>query len=288
MIIYLKLLLTAIFWGGTFVAGRSLAQNVGPFSAAFFRFAVASVFLVFLTWKIEGNLPFLKRSQILPVLLLGLTGVFCYNLFFFKGLKLIEAGRAAIIIANNPIFIALFSAVFFKEKLNAVKIAGIMISVSGAIVAISRGNLAEFLQGNIGWGEFYIFLCVASWVVFSLLGKAVMSGLSPLASVTYSSLTGTILLFMPAFREGLTNCINYSMSDWWDIFYLGFFGTVLGFVWFYEGINQIGPTKAGLFINFVPISAILSAYLILDEPLTVSLLIGTILVTSGVYLTNRP
>ena len=154
MLIYLKLLLTAIFWGGTFVAGRSLVQNVGPFSAAFFRFAVASVFLVALTWKMEGKLAFLKSSQILPVLLLGLTGVFLYNLFFFKGLKLIEAGRAAIIIANNPIFIAVFSAIFFKEKLGAVKIAGILISVSGAIVAISRGNLAQLLQGNLGWGEF--------------------------------------------------------------------------------------------------------------------------------------
>jgi drug/metabolite transporter (DMT)-like permease len=288
MLIYVKLLLTAIFWGGTFVAGRSLAQNVGPFSAAFLRFAIASVFLVCLTWKIEGKLPVLKRNQILPVFILGMAGVFCYNLFFFKGLKLIEASRAAVIIANNPIFIALFSAVFFKEKLNAVKTTGIMISVSGAIVAISGGNPGEVLQGNLGWGEFYIFLCVASWVVFSLLGKAVMSGLSPLASVTYSSIAGTILLLLPAFREGLTNCIYYSMSDWWNIFYLGFFGTVLGFVWFYEGINQIGPTKAGLFINFVPISAILLAFLILGESLTISLLIGTVLVTTGVYLTNRP
>jgi drug/metabolite transporter (DMT)-like permease len=288
MLIYVKLLLTAVFWGGTFVAGRSLVQDVGPFSAAFFRFAIASVFLVGLTWKIEGKLPVLKRAQVLPVLLLGATGVFSYNLFFFKGLKLITAGRAAIIVANNPVFIALLSAFIFKEKLNVIKAAGITLSVSGAMVAISRGNLGEVLQGNLGWGEFYIFLCVASWVAFSLLGKAVMSGLSPLASVTYSSITGTVLLCVPAYREGLTDCIYYSLSDWWDIFYLGFFGTVLGFVWFYEGINQIGPTKAGLFINFVPISAILSAYLILDEPLTVSLLIGTILVTSGVYLTNRP
>lgn len=288
MFIYIKLLLTAIFWGGTFVAGRSLAQNVGPFSAAFFRFAVASILLVFITWKVEGKLVLLKKGQILPVFLLGLTGVFCYNVFFFKGLKLIEAGRAAIIIANNPIFIALFSAVFFKEKLNALKISGIIISVFGAIIAISRGDVLEFLQGNLGLGEFYIFLCVVSWVVFSLLGKAVMSGLSPLVSVTYSSLTGTILLFMPASREGLANCIYYSIYDWGNIFYLGFFGTVLGFVWFYEGINQIGPTKAGLFINFVPISAILLAFLILSESLTISLLIGTLLVTTGVYLTNRP
>ncbi len=288
MLVYVKLLLTAVFWGGTFVAGRSLAQNVGPFSAAFFRFAVASLLLVIITWKAEGKLVILKKRQLLPVFLLGLTGVFCYNLFFFKGLKLIEAGRAAIIIANNPIFIALFSAVLFKEKLNALKTTGIILSVSGAIVAITKGNPGMVLQGNLGWGEFYILLCVASWVIFSLLGKAVMSDLSPLASVTYSALTGTLLLFLPAYREGLAKCMYYSVYDWWHIFYLGFFGTVLGFVWFYEGIRQIGPTKAGLFINFVPISAILLAFFILAEPLTISLLIGTLLVTTGVYLTNRP
>jgi drug/metabolite transporter (DMT)-like permease len=288
MATYIKLLLTAMFWGGTFVAGRSLAQHVGPFSAAFFRFAIASVLLVFITWKVEGKLALLKKGQLLPVFLLGLTGVFFYNVFFFKGLKLIEAGRAAIIIANNPILIALLSAAIFKEKLNAAKATGIIISVTGAILAISKGDLRVILHGNLGWGEVYIFLCVASWVVFSLLGKAVMSGLSPLASVTYSSLTGTLLLFTPAYSEGLANCIHYSITDWWNIFYLGFFGTVLGFVWFYEGIKKIGPTKAGLFINFVPISAILLAFFFLSEPLTISLLIGTFLVTAGVYLTNRP
>ena len=285
---YIKLLLTAIFWGGTFVAGRSLVQHVGPFSAAFFRFAVATVLLVFITWKVEGKLAFLRKGQLLPVFLLGLTGVFFYNVFFFKGLKLIEAGRAAIIIANNPIMIALLSAAVFKEKLNGTKITGIVISVVGAILAISKGDLRIILHGNLGWGELYIFLCVASWVTFSLLGKTVMSGLSPLASVTYSSLTGTLLLFIPAYSEGLANFIHYSILDWWNIFYLGFFGTVLGFVWFYEGIKKIGPTKAGLFINFVPISAILMAFFFLDEPLTFSLLVGALLVTTGVYLTNRP
>ena len=61
---------------------------------------------------------------------------------------------------------------------------------------------------------------------------------------------------------------------------------MLGFVWYYEGIKRIGAVRAGLFINFVPISAVLLAFLILDEPLTVSLLIGAVLVSSGVYLTT--
>jgi drug/metabolite transporter (DMT)-like permease len=288
MIIYLKLLLMAIFWGGTFVAGRSLAQTVGPFSAAFFRFAIASVFLVFLLRRAEGRLTRPEKSQIIPVLFLGLTGALLYNFFFLKGLKMIEAGRASVIIANNPIFIALLSAYFFKEHLNLVKVIGIIISVGGAIIVISRGKVFEVLQSGLGLGELYIFGCVASWVAFSLIGKAVMEDLSPLRSVAYSSIAGTFFLAGPAFLEGGLSFLHYSLLEWANIFYLGFFGTVLGFLWYYQGIRKIGPTRAGLFINFVPISAISLAFLFLGEPVTVSLLIGTLLVSSGVYLTNRP
>ena len=89
--------------------------------------------------------------------------------------------------------------------------------------------------------------------------------------------------------EGMHSDIRYYLvSEWICIFYLGFFGTVLGFVWYYEGIKKIGPTRASLFINFVPITAIILAFLILKEPITLSLFIGTVFVCSGVYLTNRP
>ena len=288
MITYIKLILMAIFWGGTFVAGRSLAQTVGPFAAAFFRFAIASAFLIFIWLRAEGKLTWPEKSQIIPVILLGLTGALLYNFFFLKGLKLIEAGRASVIVANNPILIALFSAYLFKEPLNPVKIIGIIVSVGGAIIVISHGNIFEVLQGGLGLGEIYVFCCVASWVAFSLIGKAVMSNLSPLRSITFSSMAGTLFLAVPAFLEGGFSFIGYSLFEWALIFYMGFFGTVLGFLWYYEGIQKIGPTRAGLFINFVPISAILLAFVFLDEQITLSLLIGTIMVSSGVYLTNRP
>ena len=285
--VYLKLLFTAIFWGGTFIAGKVVAKDVGPFSAAFLRFAVASIFLISLTWKHQRRLPVLTKKQLISVILLGMTGVFAYNVLFFKGLKLISAGRASLIIANNPVFIALFSALFFKEKLNFTRVAGITISVIGAIVVISKGNLAEFVNGNLGAGELYIFCCVASWVAYSLIGKAVMTDLSPLVSVSYASLAGAAALFFPAYFEGLTkNLVHYSVVDWFAIFYLGVFGTVVGFVWYYEGIKAIGPTKAGQFINFVPVSAVLLAFFILGEPITLSLLVGGIFVVSGVCLTN--
>ncbi len=281
-------MLTAIFWGGTFIAGRVVAKEVGPFSAAFFRFAIASSFLTLIVWRIDGKLILPKKKQMVPVILLGLTGVFTYNVFFFKGLKIINAGRASIIIANNPIFIAILSAYFFKEKLNLIKAVGIIISVTGAIIVISKGNLNEIVQGNIGRGEIFIFCCVLSWVVYSLIGKVVMADLSPISSVFYSCVIGTFFLFFPACFEGIFNNFHhYPITAWLGIFYLGIFGTVVGFVWYYEGIKKIGPTKASLFINFVPVSAVILAFMILDEPITLSLFIGTILVCAGVYLTNK-
>lgn len=287
LFIYIKLFLTAFFWGGTFIAGRVVAKDVGPFSAAFLRFAIASVFLLLLTWKAEGRLPGIRKNQIIPVVLLGMTGVFSYNVFFFKGLKLISAGRASLIIANNPVFIALLASYFFKDKLNPIRVAGIIISVTGAMIVISRGNLIGILNRGLGWGELYIFCCVISWVAFSLIGKAVVTDLSPLVSISYSSVVGAVALFFPAYLEGvIEDLAYYSTLEWFGIFYLGFFGTVVGFVWYYQGIKTIGPMKASQFINFVPISALLLAFFILNEPITLSLLIGGLLVIFGVYLTN--
>ena len=264
-----------------------MAKDVGPFAASFLRFAIASIFLLFITWRVDGKLPAIKRAQIIPVIFLGMTGVFAYNVLFFKGLKIIEAGRASLIIANNPIFITLFASYFFKENLNPIKVTGIIISVIGAIIVISRGNFIELLNGNVGWGEFYIFCCVLTWVAYTLIGKAVMTNLSPLVSVSYSSAVGAVALFVPAYFEGMMrDLVYYSTADWFGIFYLGFFGTVLGFVWYYQGIKIIGPMKASQFINFVPISAVLLAFFMLGESITLSLLVGTIFVISGVYLTN--
>jgi drug/metabolite transporter (DMT)-like permease len=195
MKIYVKLVLTALFWGGTFVAGRVVSQNVGPFSIAFLRFAVASILLVLLTWKIEGKLPLLKKSQVVPLILLGLTGIFAYNVMFFKGLKIIEASRAALIIATCPVFITLASAIFLGETINLVKGVGIITSVLGALIVISKGNLRQIFKGGFGLGEFYILCCVLNWTAYSLIGKAVMRNLSPLASVSYSAAIGAIALF---------------------------------------------------------------------------------------------
>ncbi len=288
MMVYVRLVLTALFWGGTFVAGRIVAQEVGPFSASFLRFLTASVFLALILWRLEGRIPMPGRDKTLPLVLLGLTGVFSYNVFFFLGLERIEAGRASLIIANNPVFITLFSALIFRDRLPLLAVAGILCSLLGAAVVITRGDLAQALQGGIGLGELFIFCCVLSWVAYSLIGKSVLESLSPLVTVSWAAFIGTAALLVPACLEGLTvEFSGFSASSWIGILYLGLFGTVAGFVWYYRGIQEIGPARASQFINLVPVSAVLLASIMLNEPLSLSLLAGGVLVLSGITLTNR-
>jgi drug/metabolite transporter (DMT)-like permease len=286
--VYIKLTLTALFWGGTFIAGRALAQNVGPYSAAFLRFLIASTLLFLIAGRLHGGLPRLEKTQAFAVFVLGMTGVFAYNAFFFSGLRLVDAGRASLIIANNPIAITVFSAIIFRERLTPLKAFGVLLSVTGALVVISKGSVTGILEGGVGRGELYIMGCVASWATYSLVGKVVLKSLSPLVSVCYSAAIGTLCLLGPALWEGMLGDLGkYASTDWLSITFLGVFGTVFGFVWYYQGIKAIGAVRASLFINFVPLFAILLAYLILDEPITWSLLAGAALIIMGVFLTNN-
>jgi drug/metabolite transporter (DMT)-like permease len=283
---YIRLFLVAFFWGGTFVAGRALVASVDPISAAFFRFAIASILLLAITWQREG-LARISARQLLVVTALGATGIVAYNLCFFNGLTLIGAARASLIIALNPVVITLASALIHKEPLSTRRLTGILLSVTGALIVITHGRPLTIFDSGIGRGELLIFGCVLSWALYSVIGKTAMRGLSPLTAVCYSSVAGTLLLAVIAIPHGsFSAALNYSAAAWLSIAYLGMFGTVIGFLWYFQGIQLIGPSRAAVFINFVPVNGVLLAALFLGEPLTLSLLSGGLLVISGAYLAN--
>ena len=115
-----------------------------------------------------------------------------------------------------------------------------------------------------------------------------MKDLSPLTAVTYSALAGTLLLSPLAFAEGVQNAIfNYGLKAWGSLCYLAVLGTVVGFIWYYQAIKDIGAVRAGVFINFVPLFAMLFGFLLLNEPLTTGLLQGGALVITGAWITNN-
>jgi len=288
---YLKLVCVALFWGGTFIAGRLVAKEIPHMIAAFIRFAVASVLLLMLAWRLEGGLPKLSRQQMHATFALGATGIFLYNLCFFAALENMPAGRTALFVALNPIVTALALALLFGERLSAVRWLGIMVAFAGAAVVITRGDLmgaVHDLSQSLGKGELFMLTAICGWAAYTIIGRHALKGLSPIAATTYASLWGLLLLGLGAVLE--LPRFEHARMTWQvlaSLVYLGAFGTVIGFVWYYEGVKSIGPSRTAVFNNLVPVFGISLGALILGEPILPSMIVGGLLVIAGVTLTNK-
>jgi len=284
---YFSLVFTMLLWGGTFIAGRMLADSVAPASAAFLRFVIASAAMLIVVQLVEKKLLRPPKKLWLPLILLGMTGVFAYNVFFFNGLHHISGGRASLIISCTPLVITIFAAFFLRERLTAVKSCGVLLSLFGAVTVISNGHPGSLFTIGFGPGEKALIGCVLSWSAYSIIGRSVLQTLSPLSAVCYSSMIGTLFLAIPAAREGLFSRLSTITSvDWTSLAYLGFCGTALGFSLYYQAIKKIGASRAGIFINLVPLFSILLSWLILGESIKPIVLAGGLLILTGVSLTN--
>lgn len=277
-----------LVWGGTFTSARLLGNELDPSISAFLRFFLASSFMLVLLYIKEGRLPAMTKQQFLPLLGMGLTGIALYNLLFFYGLVHTEAGRGSLITATNPLLTALGAAFIFKEKFTLIRIFGFLLCIAGAILIITKGDLSALVQDGIGKGELAFIGCAFSWAAYTLIGRFMSDKLSSLAVIAYASCIGTVILLFVALNADLLGAIStLTINASLNLLYLSLLATVIGFVWFQDGVKALGAAKAAVFIYFMPVSAVFWAWLILDEKFTLILAIGAVFVISGIYLVNK-
>ncbi|MBU3550960.1 DMT family transporter [Polynucleobacter sp. MWH-Berg-3C6] len=286
-----KLVMVAALWGGTFIAGRVLAQSLPLMTAAFGRFFVASILLVIVAVKMEGKLPRLNREQILLTALLGFTGIFIYNICFFGALARVPAGRTSLFVSLTPIVTAVLAGLIFSERLGMRRWVGIIVALIGAIVVITRGDLIGGIANisqSLGLGELMMLGAVFSWATYTLISRKALETLSPIVATTYGTLWGFVFLSIGAVGE--LKDIDWMLLDWrvWtSVFYLGAFGTVLAFIWYYQGIQTVGPSRTAIFTNLVPAFGVLFSAALLGEPILMSMVIGGLIAVLGVSLVNK-
>ncbi|PTS93805.1 DMT family transporter [Pseudomonas sp. HMWF006] len=290
--VYLTLAAVTMVWGGTFVAGRFLAGGLSPIFAASLRFLLASAALLGFLWLARVPLARPTPAQWLQLMLLGLFGIFFYNLCFFYGLQYINASRASLIVALNPAVIGVASWLLFKERLGRSKVLGISICIAGAGVVIVSRNPALLMATPDAWkGDLLIFGCVVGWGVYSLFSRRLNQSLGPLQTVTYSILIGTFMLWALAAVRGelsWTALSDLGTPQWLSLIYLGVFGSALAYIGYYDGIRKIGATRSGVFIALNPLTAVILGALLLGEQLTPPMYVGAVLILAGIYLCNKP
>jgi len=291
LITYLKLIGAVLAWGGTFIAAKYAVQDTSVEMAALLRFSSAALVLNGIVYLKLGHWPRLNLAQVFYISLLGLSGITVYNLFFFSGLQTVEAGRGALIITSNPVWVTLGSVLFFKQSLKGIHILGLILCIFGVTLVLTRGQPQHLLQGEIGAGELTLLGSALAWAVYTLLGKRLMHSrypLDPLTMVAYSCISGSLLLVLWIVMADRSFDAHVTITLLSSIGYLSLLGTVAGFVWYFEGVKILGAAQGSVFIFFVPVSAILMGWLMLNEPITLSLITGAMLILGGVYLVNRP
>ncbi|MFN4977483.1 MAG: DMT family transporter [Bacteroidota bacterium] len=282
--IYFKLILVALMWGGTFIATRMAAQVFGSFTGATFRYIFALLFLIPMVWIKDKNAFNISRKQFKQLFLLGVTGIFGYSYFFFNGLRLVEASHGALIVSLNPVLVLILTSIRDKKKISFIKILGMTLSLIGVSVVISRGSLHELWNG-FTWGDAFMLGCPICWALYTFYAGDALKTTTPLQASTWATLIGFCMLAMFAPFENFPNQIDPLV--WVAIAYLGICGTVLGFVWYYEGIQKIGAVKTSVFNNLIPVFAMVLSVLILGEKIETYALAGSVLVIGGVFLINK-
>ena len=290
LLTYVFLVAAPIAWGGSFVAGKAAVQEIPPFALAFLRFAASSLILVPWVLRKEGKKALPEKRHIPLLAFLGFTGAFLYNIFFLYGLKFNPAGESSLVIATNPILTTVAGAIFLRERLTAVQGVALVLAFGGAAITVTKGNPSMFLSGAIGPHQLLLFGAPVCWAAFTVAGKKAMAHYSPVTSVAYTCVTGSLFILPFAIPQILfdTPWARLSVVAWGSLIYLIILVTVLAFVWWYAGVERLGATRAAVFINLVPISGMITAAVLMAEPLLPAHIIGAVLVIGGVVLNQRP
>ena len=286
---YAKLVSAMFLWGCTWIAGRIIAQELSaPLAVAAIRFLIAALALAVVARLGTGRIPLPRGGRVWGVIWgLGFFGIFLYGLCFFFGLQHLPAGRAALVVALNPVVVVLVAWLLGQEKMNGRKALGCAVALAGCLTVLGNGDPLALLRGTVGLGEWLIVGCVLTWTAYTFIGRRATELLSPLATTLYASLAGALLLGLAALIHGDIAPADWSWRVWASMLFLALFGTAIAYTWFTEAVHRLGAGHASVFINLVPVFAVLQAALLLDEHLGLPVLFGGMLVIGGVWMTTR-
>ena len=288
VLVYLKLVAVAAIWGGTFVVGRIVSADLPPLLGACGRYGVATIALCLLTALSSNGWVWLSRRELIGTALLGLTGIYLYNLGFFFALSVLPAGRTSLLVSLNPIVTLIGAMAFLGERITATRALGVALAICGVFIVLSRGNPSSLLSGGIGFGELVMFGAVCAWACYTLIGRTLLATLSPFVATTYATLWGTLFLGITALLDGKSIPPQaWSLTVGWSLLFMGLFGTVVAFVWFYDGVMVVGAGRAAIFTNLVPVFAVAFGALFLGEPILPSMVIGGGVAIFGVILASQ-
>ena len=284
--IYLLVIITTVFWGANFVLGGFVLYDESPFWAAAMRFVLGTLLMFGIAaWRRERLVEPLRKNAG-AYLLLGVAGIVAFNLFFFEALRYTSANNAALIMATNPLLTTLLAAAMLGERPGARYFVALPIALAGVAVVVTHGQVSSLLGLHFSTGDLLMLGANLSWAFYNVLCRRYMPAGSPLVNTAWIMAAGAVVLFAIALGSS-TPLVLLGTKAALSMAMIIVGGTVLAYLFWSMGIGRLGAARTAIFLNLVPVFAMLLGILI-NTPPTTAQLFGGLLVLGSVSVTMLP
>ncbi|MBI3998834.1 MAG: DMT family transporter [Armatimonadetes bacterium] len=277
-------LVTVVLWGASFTVIKSAYDEFTPLAFAAVRFVIASLGMLLILMLLRQPLA-IARRDLFRVATVGIFHVGFYQIFFGVGLRYTTASNSILIINTGPVITVLMVWLTRSEPLIWRHVAGILLAAAGVVLLIEASG--HFSTGYLK-GDLLTLLGAWSYGVTPVLVLPLYQRYSTLSVMTSSMLFGTLLLLAVGTPELARQSWAVSPAAWTQLGYAALGAGTLGYLFWYEGIRRIGPTRVAAYTYLIPPVGVLLAVQVLREPFGLLHLAGAAVTLAGVALARWP
>ncbi len=282
----LLVLAVVVIWAGSFSVVKYGLREMGPLAFASIRFGTASCVLLIWAGIAEGK-PVIRREDWLRTIMVGLTAIGVYQVFFTVGLEYTTASNSSLMLATIPAWTAMFAVSSGEERIVPLQIVGLCLSFVGVALIIRGGGAGLHLNWDSVRGDALTLVAAALSGASTVLSRRLLVRYSSLRMMSVSMLCGSLLLVAISVPEMVAQQWSHlSWGTWLALAYSAVpAGGVAYLIWF-KSIGEIGASRTVIYNNLIPPVAILIALATLGERLTALQALGAVVVLGGVILTR--
>ena len=286
---YIMLILANLFWAGNFTVGKfAYLENVPPYSLAFFRWILVWLILIPFTFKEIYKIKKEVKENLSLFFILGFTSVGVFSAFTYNALNHTQVINASLFNTAIPVTIILVCFLLKIEKTNIFQISGLIVSVIGILVIITRLDLNILLTLNFNKGDIYMLIAIISWGIYSAFLKKRKINISLLSLIQVVCTFGLIFLF-PAFLFELVQekTISVNSNFLYILLYIVIFPSIGSYYCWAGAVSIIGANRAGIFLSLIPLFSTMFAMIFFNEKFLFFHFIGSVLIILGLFLSNK-
>ena len=286
---YSLLVFATFCWSGNFIVGKfAYLFEVPPLTLNFLRWVSVWLILIPFTFKeIYVNLDHIKKNWMI-ISFMGIITISTFNSVVYFALTHTQVINAVLVLAAIPAVTIIISSFMKVDKTNIFQLVGLLLSIAGISAIISNADLNKIFSLNFNKGDLWMLVCVLSWSLYSTLLKKHKFKFSQFSLIQLMVSVGIIFLIPQFFYEksiGLE--VNLNKAFFIILFYVVIFPALAAYYCWQKGVEIVGPNRATMFIQLMPLLSAVLAIIIFQEKFELYHFIGATFILSGIYLSNR-